>query len=359
MLMTGQYRCLMSQNQEGKTRMLSALKKLLFPKPANDRTVTALPATSSPNAAPLNVVKKSTTNLLEELDTVFYGYILGVQSAMDCKLNDFEKRALHELSQLLKEDISHSSLVPRLPSIIPRIMNTLRNDTSSTANLAAEIGRDPVLVGEVIRLANSPYYRVSQETASLESAIFRLGRDGVRQLVANAAFKPLLDQKSGHFTSLSGTALWQQSEKTAIACDYMAKQDKVDRFHAYLSGIVQNVGVIVALSVLDATFNGNDAPRSEYFRKQFTNRSRELSCIIANQWGFPEPVVSALEAQAHSGSTEKMSALENMLYMGDKLAKMHVLSALGRWERDIDQIVCRKKPGLTYDCIACYAALSD
>jgi len=349
----------MSQNQEGKTHMLSALKKLLLPKPANDRAVIALPATSGRIATPSNVAKSPNTNLLEELDTTFYGYILGVQSAMDCKLNDFEKRSLRKLNQLLKEDISHSSLVPRLPSVIPSLMNTLRDDDSSATNLAADIGRDPVMVSEVIRLSNSPYYRASQETTSLERAIFRLGRDGVRQLVSNAAFKPILNLKSGHFTSLSGTTLWQQSEKTAIACDFMAKQDKADRFHAYLAGIVQNVGATVALNVLDSTFDGNHAPRSEYFREQFVNRSRRLSCTIANQWGFPEPVVGALEAQADTGSTDNMTTLENMLYMGDKLAKMYVLSALGRWERDTDQVACGKKPGLSYDCTACYAALSD
>lgn len=339
--------------------MFSTLKQLLFPKPATVRSSAGMRATLRQNATPLNVAKNPTTNLLEKLDAVFYGYILGVQSTMDCKLNDFEKRALHKLSQLLKEDIAHSSLVPRLPAIIPRLMHTLRDDASSTAQLATEIGRDPVLVGEVIRLANSAYYRVSQETTSLEQAIFRLGRDGVRQLVANAALKPMLNQQSGHFTCLSGTILWQQSEKTAIACDYIAKQDKADRFHAYLAGIVQNVGFTVALNVLDATFDGNDAPRSESFRNQFVNKSRELSVIIANQWGFPEAVLSALEAQANSGSTKKMSALQTILYTGDKVAKMHVLFTLGRWEKDIDQIDCRTSPGLRYDWTACYTALSD
>jgi len=359
MLTEGRYECFSSQNQEGRILVLSTLKRILLPKRADKRPVSGVPVLSGRKATPLKVAKNSATNLTEELDTAFYGYILGVQSVMDCKLNGFEKRALHKLRQLLNEDIAHSSLVPRLPSVMPRIMNIMRDDTSSTANLAAEIGRDPVLVSEVIRLANSPYYRVSQETTSLERAIFRLGRNGVRQLVTNAALKPLLNLKSGHFTNLSGTVLWQQSEKTAIACDYLARREKADRFHAYLAGIVQNVGVTVALKVLDSTFDGNDAPRSGYFREQFINASRKLSCIIAGQWGFPTPVLSALETQVHSASTEKMSTLDSLLYVGDKLAKMYVLSSLGRWERDIDRIVYPKKSGLTYDCTACYSALSD
>jgi HD-like signal output (HDOD) protein len=349
----------MTRNRKGHIDMLAKLRKLLFPKPAKGQTATGLLAASGGNAAPSNAAKNAATKLVEELDTAFYGYLLGVHSALDCELNSFEQEALRKLRQLLKEDTSHSGLVPRLPAIIPRVMNSLRSDKSSTASLAAEIGRDPVLVGEVIRLSNSAYYRVSQETTSLERAIFRLGRDGVRQLVANAALRPLLNQKSGHFTSLSGTVLWQQSEKTAIACDYLAKQGKADRFHAYLAGIVQNVGFSVALSVLDSTFTGKDAPRSEYFREQFITASRTISSLIAKQWEFPKPVVRALEAQVRSAKVEQTQALDNILYMADKLAKMRVLSGLGLWESGIDPIVCQMKSGLTYDCTACYAALAD
>jgi HD-like signal output (HDOD) protein len=290
------------------------------------------------------------------IDATFYGLILGVQSPIDSKLNGFEKKVLRELGQLLTSDISHSSLVPRLPAVIPRVMGTLRDQSSSTADLATQLGRDAVLVNEVIRLANSPYYRVGKKIGSLERAVFVLGRVGVRQLIANAAFKPLINLNSGHFTKLSGTILWDQSEKTAIACDCMAKREKSDRFNAYLMAIVQNVGFTVALQILDRNFDGSQAPSSELFQERLIKRSRELSLLIAKEWGFPAAVLQALESQIDA---RQPPLLGSILYTGDKLSKVHILSARGRFNGDIERVVNRLPERFADSCRVCYRALAD
>ena len=292
----------------------------------------------------------------KEMDAAFYGLILGVQSPIDSHLNDFEKSVLRELDKLLSSDISRSNLVPRLPAVIPRIMGTLRDQSSSSADLASQIGRDAVLVSEVIRLANSPYYRVGQKITSLESAVFVLGQVGVRQLVTNVTLRPLINLSSGHFTKLSVTTLWEQSEKTAVACDCMARQARANRFNAYLMAIVQNVGFTVALQILDHHFDGSQAPRSELFHERLISRSRELSWVIAREWKFPSTVLEALESQIDG---KNMQTLGNILYAGDKLSKIHILSTRGRFEGKIDPVVNQLQGCLTDACRVCYEALSD
>jgi HD-like signal output (HDOD) protein len=272
-------------------------------------------------------------------------------------LNGFKKGALRELERLLNADVIHSSLVPRLPAVMPRLMRTLRDPDSSAAELAVQLGRDAVLVSEVVRLSNSPYYRVGQKVTSLERAVFALGRVGVRQLVANAAFKPLINLNTGYFTKLSGTLLWQQSEKTAIACDYMAQHEKVDRFNAYLMAIVQNVGLTVALQILDRNFDGRQVPRSELFREQLVRKSRKLTFAIARQWLFPQPVLDALEAQVDADG-QQMPVLESILYLGDKLAKVHTLSGQGRFKGRPEQIIPVSHGCLSAYCTGCYNRLS-
>ncbi len=336
--------------------MLSALKNLFCspplasgrperPSPRNDRRE----RNRKPAAAPAGVSGK-------EIDTAFYGLILGVQSPIDSKLNAFEKRVLRELDQLLAADVSRSRQVPRLPAVMPRVMGTLRDRSSSAADLAAEIGRDAVLVSEVIRLANSPYYRVGQEIASLERAVFVLGQAGIRQLVTNVAFKPLINLNSGYFTRLSGTILWDQSEKTALVCDCIARREKNDRFSAYLTGIVQNVGFTIALQILDRNFDGRQAPRSELFHQRLIKRARQLSWVIAREWGFPPGVLEALRSQVDAGHRESS---DNMLYAGDKLSKLYILSARGRFEGEAERIIGRMPGGRAEACRACYEMLSD
>jgi len=313
--------------------LLSALKKLITSPQGKTRQGAGMALSAktprggrkSANQAPAGVSP-------EEVDTTFYGLLLGVRSPIDSSLNDFEKKSLRELDRLLASNVSHSTLVPRLPAVIPRIMGALRDEASSASDLASELGRDPVLVSEVLRLANSPYYRVGREITSMERAVCVLGRVGVRQLVTSAAFRPLINLNSGHFTRLSGTLLWDQSEKAAVTCDCIARQQGMDRFNAYLAAIVANVGLTVALRVLDSTFDGRLAPRSTSFHRRLVNRSGQLSGLIAREWGFPKPVLDALDLQV---DTTGMQGLGNILYASDKLSKLHILRSRGYFKGDI------------------------
>jgi HD-like signal output (HDOD) protein len=307
--------------------LFSSLKQLLF-SPSTPPAGAAQPAPGRRRRP----VRDQATALLspQEIDAAFYGLILGVQSALESKPNSFERRVLRELERMVASDISHSSLVPRLPSVIPRVMSSLRDQDSSAAQLAAELGRDAVLVSEVIRLSNSALYRVGAEITSLERGVFTLGRTGIRQLVANAAFKPLINLNAGYFTHLSGTLLWEQSEKTAIGCDWMARQEQADRFHAYLAAIVQNVGLTVGLQVLDRNFDGKEVPHSQQFRERLIRQSRILTLKIARQWAFPPAVLDALEAQIEAPGSGEPPLLDAILFLSDKLAKLHILACQGR-----------------------------
>ena len=337
--------------------MLNKLKKLIVPC-SPPKSVPEHRGTRSGRTSLAARHNRAALSVPREVDDAFYGHILGVQSSTGRELNAFEKKIIRQLNRLLAADVSHSSLVPRIPDVMPRVMRSLRDQDSSAADLAGNVGRDAVLVSEVIRLANSPYYRVGEKITSLERAIVILGRNGVRQLVVNAAFKPLINLNSGHFTGLSATTLWENSERAAIACDCMARQERADRFQAYLAGIVANVGFTVALKVLDHAFDGHDAPRSESFRHLFITRSRKLSLVIAAEWGFPEPVLEALDAQTGAPETAKMSSLARILFVSDKLAKLQILSEQGRFKKDMENMARRLKASLDDYPANCYPPLS-
>jgi len=334
--------------------MLSTLKSLFFSPVASVKPVNRSSPGRMRREKDAGSVQIPAAISSKEIDTAFYGLILGVQSPIDSALNVFEKSVLRGLDQLLSSDVSRSSLVPRLPAVIPRVMGALRDSSSSSADLATEIGRDAVLVSEVIRLANSPYYQVGQKIDSLERAVFVLGQAGVRRLVTNAAFKPLINLNAGHFTRLSGTVLWDQSEKTAVACDFIARRQKTDRFNAYLMGIVQNVGFTVALQILDGNFDGSQAPRSGLFHDRLIKRARRLSWVIAREWQFPASVLQALESQVDARHRQPAG---DMLYAGDRLSKLHILSARGRFEGESERLDLQVQGCSPDTCKDCYEKL--
>jgi HD-like signal output (HDOD) protein len=251
-----------------------------------------------------------------DIDASFYGLTLGVQSALDSRLNRFEESVVREFDHVLTSDISHNRLVPRIPKVVPRLMHSLRDPAVSIQDLSRIIGEDAVVISEVLRLANSPFYRTNQPVDSLETAVVLLGQQGVRQLIASVMLKPLINVSSGHFTTIGCKILWEQTQKAALACDCIARDLGEDRSSAFLAGIVQNVGFTVALTVLDRYFDGSDAPRSAGFRDTLVRKARTLSALIAKQWDFPLSVYAAIHAQRDNSRMQQCDVLASILYTG-------------------------------------------
>lgn len=322
-----------------------------------ERTV-ATPATPASSAQSSGILDASSPSLPDlAVDAGFYSLLLGVHSLVEHDLNALESRVSRELDQIVSSGVSRSTLVPRVPAVMPRLMQSLRSESASGAEIAEQVGRDATLVAEVLRLANSPYYRTGREINSLEQAVFMLGRNGLRQLVANAAMKPLLNVQTGHFSRHGGPVVWAQAEKCAIAGRCLAKAEGLDQFEAYLAGLVQNIGVIVVIQQLDAAFDSREAARSYRFRDIFAAKSRVLSVMIAAEWEFPGGVLRAIKEQSSAGQPDDMSPLGRVLFAADKLSKLRVLVDEGRSEDEVERLQCGAHGQFRERCLRCYAEL--
>ena len=68
--------------------------------------------------------------------------------------------------------------LPRRPSLLPKLMSAINGDGNSMQELATIIGEDPALLGNLLRVANSAFYRVTDRPIeSLERAAAILGID--------------------------------------------------------------------------------------------------------------------------------------------------------------------------------------
>ncbi len=249
-------------------------------------------------------------------------------------------------------------MVRRMPGVIPQLLNSLRTETFSGKDLARKISHDVVLVAAVVRLANSISYSLETSITSIEHAVLVLGQSGLRQLITSVAFRPIIDLKSGHFTKLIAPRVWDQSEKCAIANRMLAKEEDVDAFEAFLAGLVQNVGLIVSLRVMDQMADGNELLGSASFFNSFIGYGRTLSCSIAREWHFPESIVKAIEEQGATHNTANMSPLGKILALGDYVSKMHILITDNRLRAD-DARLMKGLSATALNCLKELKALED
>jgi HD-like signal output (HDOD) protein len=244
--------------------------------------------------------------------------------------------------------------VPRLPAIIPQLMRTLRNDNMNAAELSRQLSQDLVLVAEVYRESNRPCYRPRYHTgppiSSIEGAIMVLGQNGLRMLLARVAFRPIMSMQNGLLAKRTAPLIWRQSEKCALAASMLAPGLRANIFDAYLAGLMENVGLVVAFRQIDQMAAGA-LPQSDEFIAGLFAQARILSARIAELWEFPESVTSAILEAGHPGA----SPLAQTLALGDRLSKLRMLVDAIRFSAD-DPIVVN---GLDDAALACFDKLQD
>lgn len=259
----------------------------------------------------------------DAIDQAFLSRVLGGEVDPGVRLGAFESAALDAFAALLESDLTDRQLIPRLPAMLPRLMSTLRDPASTNRELAALIGRDMVSVSEVLRLANSPYYRRSSETRSLEQAVLVIGRQGLKQMVTNLLVKPIFGAHQGRFSAAAGPLLWEQSEKAAMVNAALAKHDRADEFDAYLAGISSNLGLLVGCRVLDKLSVALPQPHSPAFRERWICIARQLTAKVTRLWDFPDAACDALDGMLPVNS--RLPADSQRLYSAERFSRYYCL----------------------------------
>ncbi|WP_313170582.1 HDOD domain-containing protein [Massilia oculi] len=231
---------------------------------------------------------------------------------------------LDELARLASDPHDAAALVPRVPAVIPQLLRSLRVDDTGAGALARQVAQDPVLVAEVIREVNSPYYQPASPIRNLEGAVLLLGQNGLRMLLARVAFRPIISQQAGPLARLVAPPLWRQSELCAQAAGLLAPRHGVDPFEAYLAGLLHNVGLVVAFRVIEQLLPPGALPDGDAFGTRLVAAARLISARIADGWELPPAIGHAI---AHLGDP---GALPTLLHDADRLAKLQMLAGSGQ-----------------------------
>lgn len=292
-----------------------------------------------------------------DVDGLYYGWLLAGSAPVPDPLSPLEWRLLGALDQAVNLEVPDNTLVPRAPAVIPRLIRTLRDDEVSAADLVRQIAQDPVLVADLLRIANSPYYRTAAGIRSLEHAVTVLGRNGLGQLIAAAAIKPILNVQGGRYAKAAAPRTWSHSQLCAAACDYLGRSQGLDEFEPYLAGLLHDIGLVMAFRIMDRHHDGSGHPRSASFYEVFADLARQLSYRVLSTWELPAPVAEAMREQAKE-LTIPITRLGSVLYAGNQVSKLRMLVAHGMLEAQPTHVTCRLSGELSDLCQRCYAELA-
>lgn len=288
-----------------------------------------------------------------EIDAAYYRWLAAARPPRAAP--QLEVRILDELARLARSPGAGAALVPRVPEIIPQLMRTLRDEEMNAASLSRQLGADMVLVAEVYREANRPAYLPRYHSGppvnSIQAAIMLLGQNGMRMLLARVAFRPIVSMQSGRLARRTAPLIWRQSEKSALAASLLAPGLRANAFEAYLAGLMDNVGLVVAMRIVDQHCADEALPWSDPFIAGLFQHARILSAQIAAQWEFPPPVVEAIG----SAGRDDAGRLARSLALGARLGKLRMLVDAAQFGADDPFVV----DGLSEAAVDVFGQLED
>jgi putative nucleotidyltransferase with HDIG domain len=194
----------------------------------------------------------------------------------------------------IRRDVERLRELPTLPAVVRRIAESLERPNVNLSEVAGLIESDQVLTAHLLRLANSAFYGVSGEIASVARALTVLGTAITRSLLYGVSVLDLHIDLAG---------FWEHSIGTALAAGALAKHLRL-RAPEEVSGagLLHDLGKVVLYKQAPETFAAVlERAAAEGLRFAEAERAlldvdhAEVASWLLARWRFParvlEPVV--------------------------------------------------------------------
>jgi HD-like signal output (HDOD) protein len=231
------------------------------------------------------------------------------------------------LEVVLKE----GAKLPSLPEVLLKLDRELEKDDVDLAKVGKLVGMDPVLSGQILRLANSAWYsRGGKPIQELSRALIRLGIPATKQLVHALVMPSLFPKRGGN---IDMQAFWKHSFAVALFAQAIGKRLKLSREKMDLlwtAGLLHDIGALLLDLVASETYRRLiricDQPADEgedlqpidlcALEREWlgTDHATMGSIFLQKFWKLPENIVWCVRYHEDLGwALEEPNALDSIL----------------------------------------------
>jgi len=242
----------------------------------------------------------------------------------------------------IREEIARKNDLLALPDVVVEILELTSRDEISIDFLSSAVSKDPALTGRLLKIANSPFYGLSQAVVSIQQAVMVLGITTVKCLILSAAlFDPnkIKDDIGFDIISMYGNiiSIAISCRKLAVASKYSSPED------AFTCGLLHEIGLLFFLQNYPSEYlkvigmlsnSGNPVPEE---KKTFGMSHSEVGQLIAEKWKLPENISTAI-GNHHSFGLNGSRQLDDILRLAVVLNKQYFFNSDDDIEERITKI---------------------
>lgn len=216
--------------------------------------------------------------------------------------------------------------LPSLPLVVQRLIAAVNAPNTEARELASLIEQDAGLAARVLRLANSPFYGLSGEVGSIHQAVVILGFHAISQLAASVGLMQTIKvDNCAHFDIQT---FWATSMRVALGARWLAKRADLNAEHAYLSGLLHDIGLPVAVgcfpNAMEEVLIKSQQTEEDLLALENTAlgfNHLHLGVTLAKNWNVPADIVNAMHSY-RGPLLNTTVALEDALYAAWHMVQM-------------------------------------
>jgi len=207
---------------------------------------------------------------------------------------------------------------PMLPSAALEIHELSCNPEVDTNKLIALLERDPMLAGQVLKVANSPMFRGRDAETSLRSAVLRLGLRNLGEIVFELALHMRVF-RSAEYSELMD-ALRRHSTACANLCRMLAARTGQDPESAFVCGLLHDIGAAAILIVLGERRKSEPALESAVLGEVIRQTHEDVSGMLAQLWKLPGDVAEVVAHHHDPAAIKEAPLLSSIVAVADSLS---------------------------------------
>ncbi len=188
--------------------------------------------------------------------------------------------------------------LPTLSTVLNKILKVAGDSRSSASDMAEVISQDQSLTANILKIANSAYFGLSQQVPTVSRAIVVLGFEAVKSIALSAAVITTFSRKR-NTESFDRSKFWIHS----LACAYLSKQISTmthlaDLETAFVCGLLHDIGKVALDIYFPASYQRTLARMQENNLRLVEAESEilgfthaEVGMWMTQRWRFPKDII--------------------------------------------------------------------
>lgn len=224
-----------------------------------------------------------------------------------------------ELTQQDAEKLVEAIGIPPRPAVVMAIMAEKDKDAPNLKLIAEAISHDVGVSAALLKTVNSPFFGLNGGVQSVPQAVNMLGLSRVATLVTSLAIRASVNAPGIE-------RFWDQSDRIAMLCAWLAGKLRRDRDGAHLFGLFRDAGIPLLMrrfpeykqTLADINQGGGERSFIAVEDGRHGVNHTIVGGIVARNWHLPETLREAIQRHHDPDlfSSEADSGVKNLVAIG-------------------------------------------